>query len=259
MDQSELLALFDREMRIETHHPTVRIETSGSVVRHIIPDENFGFISYSKLPAETADEEIDAQVAYFRSIGMGFEWKVYDHDLPADLRQRLQQRGLIIEDPEALMVLDLDHAPEFYWKMPLPHIDNIVDAQGLEGIICMEEEVWGTDHAWMRTRMGNDLLNHPHLISMFAVPADGRVVSAAWMYYHPPAQFASLWGGSTLPGYRQRGYYTALLVVRAREARRRGVRFLMVDASPMSRPILEKHGFLFLGFSTPCNWKPEIP
>jgi len=257
MQPSELLALFDRQMRIETQFPGVLQETVGNVVRSISPNEGFGFISYSSLLEETADAEIDAQVAFFRAKHMRFEWKVYDHDRPTDLRQRLQQRGFNVEEPEALMILDLDHAPDFYWNQPLPHIEHITEPEGLEDVIRMEEEVWGTDHSWMRALQGKDLVEHPHLISMFAVPADGRLVSAAWMYYHPPTQFASLWGGSTLPAYRGRGFYTALLAVRAREARRRGIRYLTIDASPMSRPILEKYGFLLLEFSTPCVWDPD--
>jgi predicted acetyltransferase len=77
---------------------------------------------------------------------------------------------------------------------------------------------------------------------------------SAWIRFHPPTQFASLWGGSTLPAYRKHGLYTAVLAVRAQEARRRGYRFLTIDASPMSRPIVEKHGFQFLTYAHACNW-----
>jgi GNAT superfamily N-acetyltransferase len=206
------------------------------------------------LDEETADTEIAAQIAYFQTLGMSFEWKVYDHDRPVDLRQRLKARGFDIEEPEALMVLDLDSAPDFYWNLSLPPIERIEDAAGVEQLRQMEEAVWGTDHSWLNVRLVNDLSSTPDQLSVFGVCTDDRLVSAAWIYYHPPSRFASLWGGSTLPDYRKRGYYTALLVVRAREARQRGYRFLTVDASPMSRPILEKHGFQFLGFSTPCKW-----
>lgn len=118
----------------------------------------------------------------------------------------------------------------------------------------MEEEVWKDDRLWLGNGLAYDLEHLPELLNIFAIYEEQRVVSAAWVYYHPPSQFASLWGGSTLEGYRKRGFYTALLAIRAREARQRGFRFLTVDASPMSRPILEKHGFQFLGFSTPCIW-----
>jgi hypothetical protein len=39
------------------------------------------------------------------------------------------------------------------------------------------------------------------------------------------------------------------------EAPQRGYRFLTVDASPMSRPILEKMGFQLIALSWPCQWK----
>lgn len=255
MDKNELLKIFDRQQRIEyVEFPGVLRETAGPVIRVIIPDERFGFIPYSALNEENVDAEIEAQIRYFTEKGVGFEWKVYDHDQPADLRKRLTMQGFEMEDPEALMVLELENAPDFYWTMDLPLVQRVVDADGVYAIRRMEEAIWGTDHSWMSTRLVNDLERIPDHLSIFAVPADGQVVSAAWIYYHPPTQFASLWGGSTLPSYRQRGYYTALLVTRAREARERGYRFLTVDASPMSRPILEKHGFQFLGFSTPCKW-----
>ena len=65
-----------------------------------------------------------------------------------------------------------------------------------------------------------------------------------------------LWGGSTLPDYRKQGLYTGLLAVRAREAQARGRRFLTVDASPMSRPILERFGFVTIAMATECVWQP---
>ena len=257
MEAHELLKIYDQEQRIDVIQPNTHRDVNGRVIRHITPSENFGFISHSRLDEASVDAEIEAQIAFFNDLGMGFEWKVYDHDQPADLRERLSARGFDIEDREALMVLDLDAAPDFIWSIPLPVIERVTDLDGLERIRQLEEEVWGDDHAWMIPRMGADLRATPDQLSMFGVRADGKIVSAAWIYYHPPTRFGSLWGGSTLPDYRGRGYYTALLAVRAREARQRGYRFLTVDASPMSRPILEKHGFQFLGYSTPCVWNSK--
>ena len=50
-------------------------------------------------------------------------------------------------------------------------------------------------------------------------------------------------GGGTRPDYQGRGVYRALVAARAAEARRRGHRFLTVDARETSRPILERIGF----------------
>lgn len=260
MDKTELLRIYDSEHRCSADDfPGVRREISERIIRSFISDERFGFISYSALNEEDVDAEIDAQIAYFDALDAGFEWKVYDHDRPHDLRQRLAARGFNIQEPEALMILDLEDAPDFYWKMDLPVITRVTDEEGVNAVRSMEEAVWGTDHSWLNVRILNDLRMIPHLLSVFAVYDGPRAVSAAWIYYHPPSRFASLWGGSTLAEYRGRGYYTALLAVRAREARERGFRFLTVDASPMSRPILEKHGFTFLGYSTPCEWQKAPP
>jgi GNAT superfamily N-acetyltransferase len=257
MDQAELLKIFDREQRMEWTAPNTRREDCGRVVRYIIPDEKSGFIGYSALDEASVDAEIEAQIDFFRGLGYDFEWKVYDHDRPADLRQRLAAHGLVVEEPEALVVLDLEDAPEFYWTMDLPEITRITTQAGVEEVMHMEEAVWGDDHTQLGQYLGRYLGEHPDFIEMFAIYQGDRVASAAWILYHEPTPFASLWGGSTLKEYRGRGYYTALLAHRARQARKRGFRFLTVDASPMSRPILEKHGFRFLGFSTPVKWKPE--
>jgi GNAT superfamily N-acetyltransferase len=117
--------------------------------------------------------------------------------------------------------------------------------------VRMESEALGKETGGFSKGMKYDLDHHPDLLSVFAVWDGERVVSAAWTHYLKPTSFASFWGGSTLREYRKHGYYTALLAARAREARERGYRFLQVDASPESRPILEKHGFRCLGFSTP--------
>lgn len=255
MEKEALLKLFDQDQRINVDFPGVIKERSQRVISHRNPDGERGFIAYSKLDEASADAEIDAQVQFFASRGLDFEWKVFDHDRPADLRERLKARGFMIEDPEALVVLDLDEAPDMFWTAALPHVERITTAEGIDKIRQMEDAVWGTDHAWLNDRLVKDLRDYPDLLSVYAVTEGERAVSAAWIYFHPPSQFASLWGGSTLAAYRHRGYYTALLLTRAREARQRGYRFLTVDASPMSRPILEKYGFQFLGFSTPCIWK----
>ncbi len=258
MDKKELLAIFDREMRMDLRLPGMTYEQTGRIVRDYSLTENTGFIDYSALDETCADAEIDAQTAYFQSRGMPFAWKVFDHDRPPDLRQRLAARGFTIEKPNALMILDLDNAPGFYWSMALPDdVKRIMDRAGVEDIVRLEEEVYQSPRGWLRKHLFHILDTSPDQISFYAVSIDDRIVSAAWISYYPATQFASLLGGATLPEFRKRGYYTALFVTRAREARQRGCRFLTVNASLMSAPILEKHGFQCLGFSTVCRWTPE--
>ena len=82
-------------------------------------------------------------------------------------------------------------------------------------------------------------------------------VSAAWIVYTHNSPFAGIWGGATVEGHRGRGYYSALLHKRINDAKRRGVRYLIIDASPKSRPIVEKHGFTFVAHTTPYVYEKE--
>lgn len=84
----------------------------------------------------------------------------------------------------------------------------------------------------------------------------GRPVSAARMETRPGTDFAGLWGGGTVPDQRGRGLYRALLGFRARIAAERGHRYLQVDASEDSRPILHRLGFTALSTTTPYHFTP---
>jgi len=67
-------------------------------------------------------------------------------------------------------------------------------------------------------------------------------------------EFATLWGGATLPAWRGRGIYRATVAYRASLAARRGFRYVQVDASDASRPILERLGFVAVTTTTPFVW-----
>jgi GNAT superfamily N-acetyltransferase len=76
-------------------------------------------------------------------------------------------------------------------------------------------------------------------------------VTAGRVEFHPGTDFASLWGGGTLPAWRGRGAFRSLVAHRAALASARGFRYLQVDASPESRPILHRLGFVELATTTP--------
>ncbi|HZG75680.1 MAG TPA: GNAT family N-acetyltransferase [Paenibacillus sp.] len=252
MNREAALAQFTKEQRIDLKLAGYRRETDGSVVRHVSLTAEDGFVSYSALTEETADEAIRAQLAYFRGVGQRFEWKAYDYDAPSDLLERLRAHGFDIGEPEALMVLEAaDGHPLLEGAVP-PAVRRIQEPDGIDELVRLEEEVWGASHAELGDRLKADLRERPETTYVYAAYEEGRAVGAAWMYLHEGTSFASLWGGSTLPSHRGKGLYTALLAARAQAASRAGFKLLTVDASPMSRPILERRGFERLAYTYPC-------
>ena len=259
MNKLQILGLYDQDQRIGLEYPDARREIEPHVIRHINTAEvGGGFITYSQLNDLNADDTIREQVNYFESIGQNFEWKLYDYDQPSDLKERLLSHGFIIEETEAIMVLDLEAAPENLWQPILHNVQQITDPKQLVDVQSVEEQVWDEDYSFVLNFLGYTLRNYPEQMSVYVAYINEQPVSAAWIYFSKHSQFASLWGGSTVSTFRKHGLYTALLAIRAQEAKSRGVKFLTVDASPMSRPILEKIGFEMIAYSYPCKWKRKL-
>jgi GNAT superfamily N-acetyltransferase len=277
METEAILALYDVEQRINIEFPGVRKERRPHVIRYVSEAGGPHFILYSRLAGADVEAVIAEEQAYFGPLGE-VEWKVYAHDQPADLRERLVARGFEAEEPESLMVLDLEET--LRWETahrgkdedalqktpPRTGFDRDVSAwpsgvtvrrlesaSQLEDVRRIEEAVWKEDFAWVTESLATNLVV-PGYLSVYAAYVDGQPACAGWIYFHPNSQFAGLWGGSTVPEHRGRGLYSAVLAARVQEAAARGYRFLTIDASPMSRPIVERYGFRLLTMVWACNW-----
>lgn len=256
MDKDPIVAVYTQDQRIDVQYPNLRREVVGKIVRLVHTQETGdGSVIYSRLDETEVEDAIREQVSFFESIGQDFEWKVYDYDSPPDLKERLAAHGFEIEDKDAIMVLDLEEAPEALFQ-PVPHaVRRITGPAGIDDVVSVEEAVWNEDFSELGHNLVHTLTHHPQQLSVYVAYVGDKSVSAAWIFFTVGSRFGSLWGGSTLPEYRRRGLYTALLAARAQEARDRQVRYLTVDASPMSRPILEKFGFQVIAFAYECKWE----
>src|SRR5690606_30069550 len=258
MVKKEWIALFHKELRQEAVTSGFIREETNDVVRHISKFNENGFILASNVNERSARDVIRNELSYFGNLKQGFEWKVYSYDKPDNLTEILKQEGFTIDDPEALMVMKLTDSHPFLINIDLQAVKEITDEQGIQDLIVLEEAIWNGSHKELGERLLRDKQDNPDSLYIYGFYEDGRLVSAAWMYLENNSSFASLWGGSTLPQYRGNGYYSKLLAVRAQKAYEKGYSFLTVDASPMSRPILEKAGFSCLAYSYGCQ-SPSIP
>jgi hypothetical protein len=253
MNIDEIRTIFDCDQRRDIVFGNARREVTPEVVRMVEPHRSTVVILYSDLHAANADAVIRRELDYAAGLGCTLNWKLYSHDQPADLGARLVAHGLQPDELEAVLVLDLQEAPAVLFEPALRpgagcSVARIMGPERIEDVIAVETEVWAEDHDWLRS-LAQELQTTPEELSMYCAYVDGVPASAAWVRFTVGSQFASLWGGSTRAAYRHRGLYTALLAVRAREARARRVRFLTIDASPMSRPIVEGYGFQLIAYA----------
>jgi GNAT superfamily N-acetyltransferase len=259
MDNSELLALHDQQQRIQLEERGMRREATAEVVRHINLRQGEGAVIHSRLHPGNADRIIAEQIAHFRDIGQDFEWKLYGHDTPSDLGARLLALGFEAEEPESLLILDLEDTPESLLKPVTLDVRRIAEPARLDEIERIQESVWGESDPDYIAGLKEDLAQDPEHVSIYLAYAEGVPVAHARITFHDRSLFAGLWGGSTLAEYRGLGFYTALLAARVQEARARGIHFLTIDASPMSRPIVERRGFRYLTMTQPFKMRVKTP
>ena len=254
MNPQAILALYDQQQRIEIEYPGIIKEVLPGIVRFTRPAPGGNFILYSHLDANIVDAEIQNQIAYFSQFDQPLEWDVYDHDTPSDLLARLVAAGFQPDEPGALMALNLDESPPVLLEPVKADIRQITTTEQLDDVMRVEEQVWGRNFDWLKKRMGAHL-EIPGYLNIYVAYVNEQPACAGWVYFHPKSQFADLFGGSTVVEFRQRGLYTAVLARRVQDAIQRGTRFLTIDASPMSRPIVARHGFQLLTYSHDCEWK----
>jgi GNAT superfamily N-acetyltransferase len=252
---AELLAAYDAQLRGRAEHDGgVPAEQDGPLTRIHYAYRGFvGYRSLSGLTDEELDQLIERQIAHFAARGEAFEWKTRGHDWPADLPRRLRAHGFVPEDQETVVI---GRAEQMAVEPVLP--DGVASREvradvDLHRIAAMEDAVWGEDKSTAEDLSRRVAAGDTDVI---VAEADGEVVSAGWAVYKPGTDFAGLWGGSTLPAWRGRGIYRALVARRAQLAVARGYRYLQVDASDESRPILERLGFVPVTTTTPYVWTP---
>lgn len=261
MDAQQILALYDQDRR-EVDIFGWQREQTASIVRHIAADGG-GLIIFTDLDAASADQAIDEQVAHFRRQGSDLRWIVYTHDQPTDLKERLLARGFVAEEPETVVVLDLQHPPPLLLQ-PVQHDVRRIDHPGqLDDVITIHQRVWGGSQSSWRARLARRLVEAPETLCLYVAYVDGTPASTAQISFYAQRlavglarqrPFASLVRAATLPGYRGRGLFSALVAALVQEARQRGVPFLDTEANAMSGPILQKLGWQHLTWATPCTW-----
>lgn len=260
--KTQMLALYDAQLRLVVPKRTPAgqdFQSDGRVLR--VTGQNRGFIETAQalnLKGVALDRLIVENRDFFANRGEALEWKTRGHDQPTEVPERLLAAGFVPEETETIMVVDTERmacGPNLPAGVEIRTVDARDD---LERIAQMETTVWNEDFSWLADDLDEQIQAEPDNTIVFVAEADGCVVSAAWLVLNEGTDFAGLWGGSTLSEWRRKGIYKALVARRAQTAHDRGMKYLQVDASDDSKPILRKLGFRALTTTTPYVWTPRI-
>jgi GNAT superfamily N-acetyltransferase len=213
VDTTGILERFDEQMR-----------------RRAAPDHLYEGKGWSAVLWRPDGGEVEPLVERMRELPGHVEWKYYSHDGP-ELRKRLLAAGLEPEDEETVVVAEAASIPPPPADVELSFARDEFDD--------LAARIFGERYAL------------PEKAVAVVAIVDGQPVSGGRVDFEDDVEFAGLFGGITLPEYRRRGLYRAIVAKRAELARERGYRWLYSDALPTSRPILERLGFVRLTTTTP--------
>ena len=259
-----MLAAFDEQLRRNPQlGPGTAVERDEQVTRIVDAAAGWSGVIWSDLTEDTADAVIAAQVARFERdcdgegfagegrVNGGWEWTHYSYDRPADLPARLLAAGFVPEPPETLLVAEI---AELDLRTPPPAGIDLVPVTGRAGadaLVAVHDEVFGGASQRVADAVLRGIADQPPSVAAVVAMAGQTPVSAGRVEFPPGSEFASIWGGGTLAAWRGRGVFRSLVARRAALAADRGYRYLQVDASPDSRPILRRLGFAELATTTP--------
>jgi GNAT superfamily N-acetyltransferase len=239
MDVLRVLAQYDAEVRANPKgQPGLIVERAGNVV---CLSGYFNFISWWELTPSTVRQAVASYAAYFRSRGEKLMWRVYEHDSPTEISACLAEEGFEPDAAGTLMIFDLAN------EVPASTADDVdirkVKTSGeLEDFVKASEQAFGGPDAWQHTAYSGRL-NDPDL-ALYVAYVSAEIAASARLEIGSPNSFGLLFGGGVAPSYRRMGIYRALVAERAREARRRDLRYLVTDARETSKPILQNLGFV---------------
>jgi GNAT superfamily N-acetyltransferase len=256
---------YDAQLRGHVHDrlpDSVRVERDGPLVR-TVGFGSQGWIEYrdlAGLEGDALDTLIARQVRLFAGRGERFEWKYHGHDLPADLPERLHAAGFVPEETETVVIGGVDTVAAAPSVPEGVVIREVLEPDDFTRIAQLEKSVWASDHSDSDHSWVDDLAAEraadPEGLRLFLAEAGDLAVCAGWVRFPSGTDFVTFWGGATLPAWRGRGIYRALVAHRATLAAERGRRYIEVDASDDSRPILERLGFVAVTTTTPYVWSP---
>jgi len=190
---------------------------------------------------EVESAVVELRVFLARQGRTGAEWELGESCTPPDLVKRLVALGLRRDEDEPIAIGMVLRGPLGGPPSPGVTARRIASLEELLLVREIQRRAFGDGEGTDLAQARSDFEAEGVTGSTFLACVDGEPAAAAYASYTPLGLL--LFGGATLPAFRGRGAYRALVAARAEEGVARGTPVLVTHAGRMSRPILERLGF----------------
>ncbi|HET7429554.1 MAG TPA: GNAT family N-acetyltransferase, partial [Gaiellales bacterium] len=165
-------------------------------------------------------------------------WEVGSGSTPSGLVDRLRALGMTGHEPGSMLALACTAEPASATPgIETERVETDAQFDEVRGVFA-EADGWHPSDDWLRG---------PGFVTRYLARIDGRAVATADITWLEHDRAVFLGGAVTLPEFRGRGAYRALVHRRWEEAAARGRDVLVTQSEPMSQPILLRLGFRVVG------------
>lgn len=205
--------------------------------------------SRSARPASELVGEITAQASRWGRDRL--YWWISDATSPADTEATLRDHGASLETTVQVLACDMS---EGLPALDVPHDARariVRDEPDLRAFELVSGQIWQSDRKISEAEFARELAETKDELSSWSgfrvvVFLDGSPASAGGCTL--AGSVARMWGAGTLPAYRGRGGYRALLAARLVTAQQQGMTLALVKGKvETSGPILRRAGFAAYG------------
>jgi GNAT superfamily N-acetyltransferase len=255
MNRQAVLDLYNQQVRRDPRpaDPGAIVERAPHLTR-MLCESGWAGVCWSELDGRDVDEVIAAEIRRFADWPGQWEWKDYSYDRPAELPERLLAAGFEQGEPETVLVAEIE-ALRIEQELPASvEFELISDQPGVDALIGMLDEVFGRAIPGMAQAMLAGITADPPRTVAMSAMFEGVPIAGGRVELEPGSDFIGLWGGATVPQWRGQGIFRALLGRATALSRELGYPYAQLDAAPMSRPILERLGFIELATTTPYTY-----
>ena len=214
-------------------------------------------VAWIRCAPDEVDEVIEEARATVAARNLPIMWEIDPGTQPPDLAKHLEAHGFR-PDPRgaetSVMVLPVSASIEAPVVPGLEIHDALADSATFKAANDAAAEAFNSSHRGddpelvaMNERRRQDAVASRNRRLLLAT-VNGEAAGAGSLALFPPAA-AMINGGAVRPKFRGLGVYRALVAARLEIARGEGVGGLVVQAGPMSEPILSRLGF------KPVSWR----
>ena len=259
-ERDSFLRLYDQQLRTDAETADAQSITRLGPLRLATYANGRGFITYPHFNgnepqplAQLAGEALEHFAVQPQITEV--EFKTREHDHAPGLAERLQALGFVAEASESIMIGPLQALFSDGRDPAGVELRRVSASDEIEEMCRMVDRAFGAPYDPATAQALISRMQRNDGTELWVALAKGRMVGAGRLEPVAGTEFAGLWGGGVLPGYRGRGVYRALVNARARSASAMGCKYVHSDSTEYSRPILERRGLVKVSTTTPYLWK----